>query len=88
MTMERGTFHNLTPGAEVYTNDGDKLGEVKEVRGGFFKVEASMQPDYWLSTSHVKSVTGTRVEMNFVKDHLGDYKTDGPDEEFRERRVA
>jgi hypothetical protein len=83
MTMERGTFQNLTPGAAVYTADGEKLGEVKEVG-----VEASMQPDYWLSTSHVKSTTGTRVEVDFVKGHLGDHKTDGPDEHVRERRSA
>jgi hypothetical protein len=86
--MERGTFHDLPVGCPIFTSDGDKLGEVKEVRSGFFKVEASMQPDYWLSTSHVTSTSGDRVVLDFVKDHLGDYKTDGPDEQMRERRVA
>lgn len=62
-------------GAEVFTSDGDKLGTVKALRGELFKVDASMHPDYWLSSS---SVVGTptleRVTMAFDKDHLDDNK--------------
>jgi hypothetical protein len=64
MTIERGGFETLTPGWPVFTSDDDKLGEVKEVRNGFFKVEASMQPDYWLSLDHVKSTAGGRVSSS------------------------
>jgi len=37
-----------------------------------------MQPDYWLPMSCVSSVTGNRVILNFMKDHLGDHKLDAP----------
>lgn len=40
---------NIAIGSEVYTTDGDKLGTVKMVRSGYFQVDASMRPDYWLS---------------------------------------
>ena len=47
-----------TIGSEVHTADGDKLGEVKEIRGSHFKVNASMQPDYWLDTTCIAGVDG------------------------------
>ncbi len=76
MTMAGG----MTPavGAEVYTSDGDKLGKVKEVSGGCFKVDASMRPDYWLASDCATSATGSEVRLNIAKDRLGDAKVDGP----------
>jgi hypothetical protein len=70
--------YNITPGADVLTRDGDKIGEVGEMRGTFFKVNANMQPDYWLETDTVGEVTGNRVMLVFDKDDLGDYKHDNP----------
>jgi hypothetical protein len=70
--------HDLPIDAEIFTTDGDKLGEVREIRGGSFKVDAAMQPDYWLPMRCISSVTGNRVMLDFHKDRLGDYKTDTP----------
>ena len=70
--------HTPTIGSEVHTSDGDKIGAVKEIRGDFFKVEASMQPDYWLDTSTIMNVIGTDVRLAFAKEHLGDYKRMDP----------
>ena len=68
-------------GLQVYTQDGEHLGEVKEVRGdGYFKVNAKMQKDYWLQSEFVESVSGDRVTMEFTKDDHGDYKVDEPAE--------
>ena len=80
MNLEHGTGfgHDLVIGSEIFTTDGDKIGEVKEVRGSFFKVNAAMQPDYWLPMSTVSSTSGGRVMLNFHKDRLGDYKTEEP----------
>ena len=80
MINETGTmgYANVPSGAEVFTSDGDKIGEVNEVRGGSFKVNAAMQPDYWLSISTVASTLGNRVTLSFHKDRLGDYKSDEP----------
>lgn len=68
--------YGLRSGQPVYTIGGDKLGEVKDVRGDYFKVDASMKPDYWLSCDCIRggSVAGERVTVNFDKDSLDDYK--------------
>jgi hypothetical protein len=71
-------FRSIPEGADVFTTDGDKIGEVKEVRQGSFKVNAPMQPDYWLPIHTVASSMGNRVTLNFTKDRLGDYKSDEP----------
>ncbi|MHB8575899.1 MAG: DUF2171 domain-containing protein [Dehalococcoidia bacterium] len=80
MTTTPGSaaFPALTPDCPVYTADGDKLGTVKEIRGSAFKVNAHMQPDYWLSFGGIRAVTPERVELAFPKDRLGDYKQDSP----------
>ena len=72
--------YGLRPGQAVYTMDGDKLGEVKEISGEYFKVDAPMKPDYWLACECVRggTVAGDRVDLAFDKDHLGDYKVDKP----------
>ncbi|MEX0784246.1 MAG: hypothetical protein WD557_16520 [Dehalococcoidia bacterium] len=72
--------YGIRSGQMVYTMDGDKLGEIKEVRGDYFKVDVSMQPDYWLSTECIRggTVGGDRVDLAFDKSKLGDYKVDKP----------
>ena len=67
---------NLHEGCEVFTMDGDKIGEVKEVRGDYFKVDAKMQPDYWLACGLITAETASSVTLSFNKDQLGDYKSD------------
>lgn len=73
MAMPAG---NITIGTEVYTSNGDKLGTVKDIRGEYFKVDATMQPDYWLACDCVRGggPVGSRLTVSFDKDHLGDYK--------------
>jgi hypothetical protein len=64
----------LAVGMPVVTRDGLRLGVVKEVRQGYFKVDVRLKPDYWLQTefAHIDSVG--QVVMSFGKDELGDYK--------------
>ncbi len=62
-------------GAKVVTSDGEELGTVKALRGMFFKVDAPMHADYWLSTSCISgSPTSDCVTTMFDKDHLDDNK--------------
>ncbi len=68
----------VAPGRAVYTADGDHLGTVKEVSAGYFKVQASMRPDYWLQSQFVSSAATDRITMDFAKEALDDYKLDGP----------
>ena len=71
-------FRDIPTGVEIFTADNERIGKVREVRGGSFKVDAPMQPDYWLPTRVVASTTADRVMMNFTHDHLGDFKSQEP----------
>jgi rRNA processing protein Gar1 len=85
-----GGFTGAVPtiGARVLTADGDELGKVKEVTGNCFKVDASMQPDYWLGTDTVASSSGTDVRLSIPKDRVGDVKLDGPEHSGVHRHSA
>lgn len=76
MTMDPIT--EIRPGLPVYTVDGERIGAVKEVQGAVFKVDAPMQPDYWLRCGDVQAFNMERVTMTFDKDRAGDHKVDGP----------
>jgi len=69
----------LTLGARVVTADGDELGKVKEVAGTCFKVDASMQPDYWLGSDSIADASGAEVRLAIRKDDVGNAKVDGPE---------
>ena len=77
MAMYSGSVPSI--GTHVVTADGDDLGKVKEVSGTCFKVDAPMQPDYWLATDCIGSATDMDVRLRFSKKDLGDAKMDGPD---------
>ncbi len=71
------SFSNLPLGCDVFTMDGSKLGQVKEVRDDYFKVDAPMRPDFWLPVNCVRGgsgIAGARVEVEFTKSHLDEYK--------------
>lgn len=70
---------NVAAGMEVVTSDGDRLGEVKEVRGPYFKVNAKMHPDYWLQREVVRADSEGRLVTEFAKDDLKDYRVSDPD---------
>ena len=73
----------VTVGAAVFTRDNDHIGTVKELRGGYFKVDARMQPDFWLQREFIESCSADRITMQFDKDVLGDYKVEDPEERYR-----
>lgn len=78
MTSENTMYGDMGVGSHVYTSDGDDLGTIKEVQGRFFKVDASMRPDYWLSRDCVRTASVGEVRLAIDKDQLGDYKVDKP----------
>ena len=71
-------FQDIPTGAEIFTTDEERIGKVQEVRGGSFKVDAPLQPDYWLPTRVVAATTADRVMVSFAHDQLGDYKNQEP----------
>jgi hypothetical protein len=68
-----------TIGARVVTMDGEELGKVADVSGSCFKVDVSMQPDYWLGYDTIASGSITELRLSIPKDRVGDFKLDGPD---------
>ena len=72
------TFDDIPIGAEVFTRDNDKLGEVGEVRGSHFKVNARLQPDYWLPQTTISSTAGNVITLTFTKDSLNVFKQSEP----------
>lgn len=76
MDLDRRTdwHHDLQLGWNIVTQDGHEIGLVDEIRGDHFKVDAPMQPDYWLPFHCIDSVTGERITLNFHHDRLGDFK--------------
>jgi hypothetical protein len=80
MVMSAGNEWTVpTVGARVVTADGEELGKVKEVVGGCFKVDASMQPDYWLGGGCIASATTSDVCLGITQDQLDGAKVDAPD---------
>ncbi len=63
--MAMDPVHEIGPGREVFTMDGERLGRVKEVQERAIKVDASLRPDFWLPRERVLSFTNERVTMDF-----------------------
>jgi hypothetical protein len=72
----------VTAGSTVYSSDDEKLGKVKEVRGGRFKVETGLlQRDYWLSGDAVESADPDQsVFLTVAKSDIDQHKVDAPSE--------
>jgi len=72
VSMDDASSHRLQVGWPIYTQDGEKIGEVKEVRGRYFDVNAPGEPDYWLPMDTIASTADGRLTMTFRKHDLGD----------------
>ena len=71
-------FHVVSMGSEVFTTDGERLGSVQDIRVGSFKLNAAIQPDYWLPSNTVASVMGKRITLAFARDRLDHYRSSLP----------
>ncbi len=73
-------------GEAIFTVDEERLGTVREVRAEYFKVNAPLQPDYWLANHEILGIAEGRVRLTFRKDHLGDHVRDEPEQVDPSRR--
>ena len=64
-------------GYPVVDADGRDVGTVKEVRGGYFKVDAPMARDFWLSSAYVASVDAG-VRLSLSGDEVEEHHLDEP----------
>lgn len=63
-------------GRPIFTADGEKLGEVKEIEAGGIRVRVTLGKDYWLARRDVEADDEDRVVLAFRKDELDEYKRD------------
>jgi hypothetical protein len=77
MAEHRTPDTSISVAQTVRTSDGQEIGTVKETTPDAFKVDASLQPDYWLRLENATS-DGEAVRSTFPKDSLPDFKLDGP----------
>jgi hypothetical protein len=75
--MATDPVHDIRPGLEVHTEDGERIGNVKEVTPDDIKVDAPMRPDFWLSRDRILSFTNQRVTMDFQHADLYRYQRTG-----------
>lgn len=70
----------VTVGAPVFARDGAKIGKVKEIRQGAFKVARGLlQSDYWLRGEAVESaVPDEAVTLIPTRDQVDDFKIEEP----------
>jgi hypothetical protein len=57
-------FDESMIGVPIYTRDGSPIGKLKEVQGRYFKVDAPLQPDYWLTEDQVAFSTQVRSDIH------------------------
>jgi hypothetical protein len=76
----------IQTGLPVYTLDNKRLGTVKEVEDGAFKVDARFRKDYWLATGQVAYVDEHCVGMLFRTDESELYKLQTPTDDPLQRR--
>ena len=62
----------------VFTLDGEQFGYVKELHGGYFKIDVPLALDYWLSTSYIAESTLDRVSLSLRKDELEGHRLSAP----------
>lgn len=78
--MAMDPAHDIRPSLEVYTQDGQKLGTVKDLTPASIKIDAPLRPDYWLPRDRVLSYTNERVTMDFDHGDLDRFAEFGPED--------
>jgi hypothetical protein len=81
MSMDSEQLALNTP---VVTLDGDQFGYVKELHGGYFKIDVPMGKDFWLSTAYIGDQNMDRVTLTLRKDELDEHRLEAPGLEHQE----
>ncbi len=62
----------------VSTRDGQQFGYVKEIHGGYFKIDVPMARDFWLSREYIAENSLDSVVLSLRKDELDDHRLSEP----------
>ncbi len=70
--------HHPEPGLAVISGDGKRLGTVKEVSGSYFKVDAPMRRDYWLSEELIHGEDTSAVFLEVPRKEVPEHRMTAP----------
>ena len=70
--------HSAEPGVAVISSDGARLGTVKETSGSFFKIDAPMHRDFWLSERLVKARDESGLLLDIPRNAVAEHRLDEP----------
>jgi len=70
--------HHPEPGLAVISDDGNRLGKVKEVSGSYFKVDVPMHRDYWLSAELIREEDNEAVVLEVPRKEVSDHRMAEP----------
>jgi hypothetical protein len=62
----------------VYASDGQQFGYVKEIQGGYFKIDVPMAKDFWLSTTYISDCTMDKVTLSLPKEEIEEHRLSAP----------
>ena len=62
----------------VVTRDGHQFGYVKELHGGYFKIDVPMSKDYWLSNTYIEDCSLDQVMLSLKRDEVDEHRLDAP----------
>ncbi|MEO9254884.1 MAG: hypothetical protein ABI305_05050, partial [Tepidiformaceae bacterium] len=78
MTQQSTLSKSLSLGAAVVTRDGKTVGNIKDIRGNFIKVDAPHKMDFWLTKGVVSEANTKQATLMVDNDKLGDFHRDEP----------
>ncbi|MEO6398757.1 MAG: hypothetical protein ABIP13_09855 [Tepidiformaceae bacterium] len=62
----------------IFDCDGEQFAYVKEVHGGYFKLDLPMARDIWLSAGYVRETKGNDVYLSISRDEAEEHKLSAP----------
>jgi hypothetical protein len=66
------------PGTRVTSADGETVGTVRNVHGGYFELEARMGQDFWLSRAYVGTADEREVCLNISRQEVDAHRLSAP----------
>ena len=69
---------HLPIGGAIFDCNGQQFAFVKEVKGGYFKLDLPRARDIWLSSGYVSETEGNDVRLNISRDEADEHKLGAP----------
>ena len=69
---------NTLVGKSIISRAGEEIGRVREVKGGYFRVESSPNGGYWLSTAYIIHAPPDAVLISLHGDAIHQHRLAAP----------